>query len=130
MTGSEWVVEAYGCDAVRLADLTAMRAVFAAIIAEVRLNPVGDAVWHRFPEPGGMTGMQMLAESHLTVHTFPEHGSLCLNLFCCTPRPVWAFDVRLGELVGTTDVRVTGLLRHYGAVPQEPRVYRRVETNI
>lgn len=126
MTGSEWVVEAYGCDAVRLADLTAMRAVFAAIIAEARLNPVGDAVWHRFPEPGGITGMQMLAESHLTVHTFPEHGSLCLNVFCCTPRAAWAFDQRLGELVGATDVRVTGLLRHYGAVPQDALVYTRV----
>jgi len=122
MTGSEWVVEAYGCDAVRLGDLTAMRALFRAIVTELRLHPVGKAVWHRFPEPGGITGLQMLAESHLTVHTFPEHASLCLNVFCCTPRAAWAFDERLHDLVGATDVRVTGLLRNYAAAPQDSRV--------
>lgn len=86
MNGTEWVVEAHGCDPVRLASVPALHTVFATIIAELDLHPVGEALWHQFPSPGGITGMQMLAESHLTVHTFPEHASLCLNLFCCTPR--------------------------------------------
>jgi S-adenosylmethionine decarboxylase len=114
MNGSEWVVEAYGCDPVRLGDARAMYALFEAITRELSLNPVGEALWHRFPSPGGVTGMLMLAESHLTVHTFPEHASLCLNLFCCTPRPEWNWEARLQELVGATDVRVRTLTRAYG----------------
>ncbi|MES2523019.1 MAG: S-adenosylmethionine decarboxylase [Gemmatimonadota bacterium] len=117
MTGSEWVVEAYGCDPVRLADVASMRALFSAMVDELALNPVGEALWHRFPEPGGITGMLLLAESHLTVHTFPEHGSLCINLFCCTPRDGWAWDTRLAALVGAETVQTRVLTREYAAVP-------------
>lgn len=113
MNGSEWVVEAYGCDAVRLGDVRAMRALFDAMVAELGLHPVGDSVWHTFPGPGGVTGMLMLAESHLTVHTFPEHASLCLNLFCCTPRAEWPFADRLADLAGADAVTVRRFDRDY-----------------
>ncbi len=117
MSGQEWIVEAYGCDPVRLADVSAMRAVFDAMVHELVLHPVGDALWHRFPEPGGITGLLMLAESHLTVHTFPEHESACLNLFCCTARPEWDFESRLSHLLGASDVRVTRVTREYVSLP-------------
>ena len=113
MNGSEWVVEAYGCDPMRLASLVALRAVFDAAVDELGLNPVGAAQWHQFPAPGGVTGLQMLSESHLTVHTFPEHASLCLNLFCCTPRPEWPWADRLAALVGASSVMVRQLERAY-----------------
>jgi S-adenosylmethionine decarboxylase len=117
MTGHEWVVEAHGCDPVRLASLDALGALVDAMVRELALHPVAPALWHRFPAPGGITGLLMLAESHLTVHTFPEHGSLCLNLFCCTPRAAWPFAQRLEQLVGATDVRVRTLVRDYAAQP-------------
>jgi len=60
--------------------------------------------------------MLLLAESHLTVHTFPEHRSLCLNLFCCTPRPAWPFAERLAEAVGAERVSVRHLSREYGSM--------------
>ena len=113
MNGSEWVVEAYGCDPGRLGDVHALKRLFDALVQELALNPVGEALWHRFPMPGGVTGMLMLAESHLTVHTFPEHASLCMNLFCCTPKGDWSFSKRLGELVGAREVSVRRLDRIY-----------------
>jgi S-adenosylmethionine decarboxylase len=59
--------------------------------------------------------MVLLAESHLTVHTFPEHGSLCLNLFCCRPRPEWAFAAELRARFGADHVTVRALDRPYAA---------------
>jgi len=115
--GDEWIVEARGCDAVRLADVQALQQLFASVVEELALNPVGEAQWHRFPGPGGVTGMLMLSESHLTVHTFPEHASACLNLFCCTPRATWAWQARLHELLGATEVQVRHVRREYGPVP-------------
>lgn len=114
-TGSESIVEAYGCDPVRLADPVSLRALFGAIVNELSLHPVGDAVWHQFPTPGGITGMIMLAESHLTVHTFPEHASACINLFCCTPRAAYDWHARLTALLGAETVRVRELAREYTA---------------
>ncbi len=118
-TGSEWVVEAFGCEPERLRDVAALQAVFDAAVHELALHPVGHAVWHGFPTPGGVTGMQMLAESHLTVHTFPEHASACFNLFCCTPRPAWDWAGRLAALLGATDVQVRVLARDYAPQPAE-----------
>lgn len=111
--GEEWIVEAHGCDAARLADVAALQHLFSCIVRELQLHPVGDAQWHRFPGPGGVTGMLMLAESHLTIHTFPEHASACLNLFCCTPREAWSWDERLSTMLGATTVRVRHVHRDY-----------------
>src|SRR5690242_7819866 len=72
ISGLEWVVDARGCDAALIADLPTLRTLFTQIIEDLGLTPVADAVWHVFPAPGGITGLFALAESHLTVHTFPE----------------------------------------------------------
>jgi S-adenosylmethionine decarboxylase len=114
-TGREWLVEAFGCDAERLTRVDALQRLFEVAVQELALHPVGDAVWHQFPAPGGITGLWLLAESHLTVHTFPEFKSACINLFCCTPRRSWEWDVRLAALLGATDVRVRSVTRAYGA---------------
>ncbi|MEP6766532.1 MAG: S-adenosylmethionine decarboxylase [Gemmatimonadaceae bacterium] len=113
MNGREWIVEAFGCSAERLCDLHTMKKLFDAMISELALNPVGEAQWHSFPFPGGITGVCILAESHLTVHTFPEHESLCLNLFCCTERARWDFGEKLREHVGAERVIVRVLEREY-----------------
>jgi len=111
--GDEWIVEAFGWDAERLADRAALAALLDTIEHDLALRPIGAGQWHVFPPPGGITGMLLLAESHLTVHTFPEHGSLCLNLFCCTPRATWPFAERLTELLGAERVTVRHLVRTY-----------------
>lgn len=113
MSGREWVVEAHGCDAAALADLARLRALFARLIDELALRPVGAAVWHQFPSTGGITGLCLLAESHLACHTFPEYGSLCLNLFCCKPRPDWNFAAYLEREFAARSVRVRRLERPY-----------------
>jgi S-adenosylmethionine decarboxylase len=112
--GEEWIVEAFGCDAILLADQAVVLQLCDRIVAELALNPIGGGQWHVFPPPGGITGMLLLAESHLTVHTFPEHASLCLNLFCCAPRPEWPFAERLAEVLGARTVAVRRIERVYG----------------
>jgi S-adenosylmethionine decarboxylase len=91
------------------------------IVDTVGLTPVGEPLWHAFPGPGGVTGLVLLAESHLTVHTFPEHGSLCLNLFCCTARDREATATALARAlerqVGPEQVAVRHLPRDYGPLP-------------
>lgn len=111
--GREWMVEAFGCDAGRLADPAALAGLVDEMVDALALTPVAPAQWHRFPHPGGITGLLLLAESHLALHTFPEHGSLCLNLFCCRPRPEWDYREGLARAVGATRVVVRQVAREY-----------------
>jgi S-adenosylmethionine decarboxylase len=113
MSGVEWIVEAHGCPPAGLRDLALLRTLFSALIDDLDLHTVGAIQWHQFPNTGGITGLALLSESHLACHTFPEHGSLCLNLFSCRPRPRWDFETRLREYLGAQDVRVRDVARAY-----------------
>jgi len=116
MNGIEWIVEAHGCSPSALADLSVLRGLFERIIADLKLRPVGKTQWHQFPRTGGLTGLCLLAESHLTCHTFPEFGSLCLNLFCCVPRSEWDFTNHLSGILGASSVTVRRVVRPYSEV--------------
>jgi S-adenosylmethionine decarboxylase len=39
--------------------------------------------WHHFGEGFGYTGVVILAESHISVHSWPEHGYSALDIFMC-----------------------------------------------
>ena len=113
MHGREWVVDAYGCDPAALRDLDKLRGLFARLIQELALRPVQEPTWHQFPNTGGITGLCLLAESHLACHTFPEYGTLCLNLFCCRVRPDWDFEGNLKQEFAAQTVRVRRVERRY-----------------
>ncbi len=113
VSGSEWIIEAHGCGAESLKDLARLNALFERIIEGMDLHPVDDGAWHRFPSPGGITGLRLLSESHIACHTFPEYGSICLNVFCCKPRPDWDFQTVLETLFGAHSVTVRRLERPY-----------------
>lgn len=49
-----------------------------------RLNSsVLDVCTHKF-HPVGVTAVVMIAESHLSIHTWPEHGYAALDIFTCS----------------------------------------------
>jgi len=116
MNGIEWVVDAHGCAAESLRNLELLRELFDRIISGLGLRPIGETRWHQFPNTGGITGLCLLAESHLACHTFPEFGSLCLNLFCCVPREVWDFERALATVFGATSITVRTVARPYSCI--------------
>jgi S-adenosylmethionine decarboxylase len=109
--GAEWLVDASGCSSDALTSAPVLRRLFDRIIADLDLHPVGQPHFHVFPPPGGITGFVILSESHLACHTYPEHGILTINLYCCRPRPEWAWSERLAEIVGAAHVEVREVTR-------------------
>ena len=46
--GTEWLIDASGCDAEALANLDRLRAVFDRIIRDLNLHVLGEVAWHQF----------------------------------------------------------------------------------
>jgi S-adenosylmethionine decarboxylase len=104
--GTEWLVDAKGCSAEALCDIETIRRVCDQVIRDLALQVVGEPQWHQFPQPGGVTGLYLLTESHLACHTYPETGIATFNLYCCKTRPEWRWENKLTELLGATRVQV------------------------
>jgi len=113
LAGVEWLLEVYGCPQASLRNREILTRLFQSIIARMNLKPLGDCIWHQFPDTGGMTGFWLLQESHLAIHTFPEFQSACLNVFCCSQRPAIEWESLLAETLGAKEVRIREYLRVY-----------------
>ncbi|MDY7226743.1 S-adenosylmethionine decarboxylase [Hyalangium sp. s54d21] len=100
-----------GCAPERLKDQVALSALFEELIVLLELKVVGQPQWHVFPEPGGITGLTLLAESHLCIHTFPEHGFAALNVYCCRTRARPDFEALVARHLGAQGCHVRELAR-------------------
>lgn len=109
--GAEWIVDAEGCSPEHLRDKKIIQQICERLIADLNLQVVGEPMWHIFPEPGGVTGLYLLTESHIACHTYPEIGLATFNLYCCRPRPRWAWEENFSEMLGATGVSVQYLQR-------------------
>ena len=110
IVGTEWLIEATDCDPERLRDESLLRDLFARVIHDLGLKAI-DAVWHKFPGEGGITGLVALTESHLACHTYPEHGTATFNLYCCRTRPEWDWESNLKSALGAETVSVMRIER-------------------
>jgi S-adenosylmethionine decarboxylase len=89
MDGLHLTADLQGCPPLLAAmtDVDALRRHCLAAVAASGLQPVGE-LFHRFPVPegggpAGITGVVLLAESHLAVHTWPERGAVTLDVYVC-----------------------------------------------
>ena len=104
--GTEWLIDASGCDQAALADLDRLREIFERVVRDLGLNVLGEIAWHQFDQPNGISGLALLSESHLTCHTYPEFRAATFNLYCCRNRASWPWETTLKEMLGATDVKV------------------------
>ena len=104
--GIEWFVDGHDCVPAKLRDRAAVLGLLDRIVAAMDLHVISTAV-HVFPGAGGITALYLLAESHLTIHTFPETGTATLNAYCCRPRVPAPWRELFGELLGARDVTAT-----------------------
>lgn len=88
MNGLHLTADLRGCaDLARLVDVTGLATQCRRFTEAAGLTVVGEH-WHRFPDgadgqPGGLTGMLLLAESHVALHTWPELAAVTLDVYVC-----------------------------------------------
>ena len=79
--GSHILIEAYDCDPEILDDIEVVEEtmVDAALKAGAEVREVA---FHKF-SPQGVSGVVVISESHLSVHTWPEFGYAAVDVFTC-----------------------------------------------
>ena len=92
MQGLHLTADLHGCRADRplMTDPQALRTLCLAAVGAAGLQPVGE-LFHRFSQvaaseglaPVGITGVVLLKESHLAVHTWPELAAVTLDVYVC-----------------------------------------------
>ena len=79
--GKHWIIELYGCEASLLCDPLEMeRALQNAALAMGAT--IVQSNFHHFA-PLGVSGVVVIQESHLTIHTWPEHAYAAIDIFTC-----------------------------------------------
>lgn len=94
MFGPHLILEAYGCPKAPLADLSLISETLDAYPAQLDMTKIMPPYVFKYqgtvPEDWGVSGVVLIAESHISIHTFPDKGFVTLDIFSCRD-----FDVDL-----------------------------------
>ena len=107
--GRHLIAEYYDCDSHVLDDVDTVRGAMLDAATAVGATVIGEA-FHRF-EPQGLSGTVVIAESHLSIHTWPENGYVAVDIYTCGGLdPRRGFEL-LAERLGAGSSRVQEILR-------------------
>ncbi len=76
------LLEFHGCDAEVLSRVRTIRERLLAAVTAAN-GTIVKPVFHEF-SPWGVSGVVVIAESHVTIHTWPEHGYAAVDIFSCS----------------------------------------------
>ncbi|OEH91870.1 adenosylmethionine decarboxylase [Bacillus solimangrovi] len=82
--GRHVIAELWDCNTDKLNDMDLIERIFvdAALKAGAEVREVA---FHKFA-PHGVSGVVIISESHLTIHSFPEHGYASIDVYTCGDR--------------------------------------------
>lgn len=113
--GRHILCEAFGCDAERLNDRQWVEDTMVQAALEAGAE-VREVAFHQF-SPQGVSGVVVISESHLAIHTWPEIGYAAIDVFTCgnTVDPWQACNYLIkhfkAQNATTTEVK-RGVFRH------------------
>ena len=108
--GTHLLLDLKGCNAELLDDIDYIREVVLTAAREAGASVVGET-FHKF-RPIGVTGIVAIAESHISIHTWPEHSYAAADIFTCgqSLTPLRAADL-IVEMLECADVSISDVKR-------------------
>ena len=79
--GRHLIIEFYGCDVAAIDNVSRIREGMLGAAEKVGATIVGETFHHYSPQ--GVSGTVVIAESHLSVHTWPEAGYVAVDIYTC-----------------------------------------------
>lgn len=115
--GTHCILEIHGCPFEKLNDEAFVRHALAEACRH-GMSTLLQLTSHKF-EPQGVTSLALLAESHISIHTWPENGYAAVDVFTCGPtaRPTLACEYLI-EAFSATDHHLRVLPRGGAPAPE------------
>jgi S-adenosylmethionine decarboxylase len=108
--GTHIVCELSGCDAAALTDVEAVAGMMVRAARKANATVVTKA-FHRF-QPHGVSGVVVIQESHLSIHTWPETGYAAMDFYTCGEHTdPWAACEYAAQCLGATTMITTEVKR-------------------
>lgn len=113
--GTHLLVDLFGCDG--LDDPARVEGALLAAIAAAGATLL-DLKLHHFGSGQGVTGVALLAESHISIHSWPEHRYAAVDIFLCGVRhDLDAALAALREALLPERIEQQRIRRGFGAAP-------------
>ena len=121
--GTHLLVELRCCSSKLLNDLKKVEEILVAAAREANATVI-ESRFHKF-SPFGISGVVVIAESHLTIHTWPEYGYAAVDVFTCGEvlKPEIAVNYMIDKFQSKSPSIVEvkrGLLSREGRLPHKP----------
>ncbi len=79
--GKQILIELKDCNAVLLNDIEYLRTLLTDVATAIGATVVKDSFYQFTPQ--GVSGVVIIAESHISIHTWPEHCYAAVDVFTC-----------------------------------------------
>lgn len=101
--GRQILVEFYDCDSDKINDVEYVETAFLEATRKSKATIISHN-FHKF-SPHGISGVVVIAESHVTIHSWPEYNYAAVDIFTCgdTIDP-WVIQEFLKEAFDSTNI--------------------------
>jgi len=114
--GRQMLVELYDCDRDLLNSQEFIRNAMIAAVEKAKATIVA-STFHHF-SPHGVSGVVVIAESHVAVHTWPEYGYAAVDVFTCGESiDPWIIHTDLKDTLQSSSTSVTEIKRGLFDIP-------------
>ncbi len=79
--GHHWLIEFSNCNPSQLSEVKTIEAILLEAAHRIKATVLSSS-FHQFA-PVGVSGVIIIQESHLTIHTWPEHHYAAVDIFTC-----------------------------------------------
>ncbi|MBU9721159.1 MULTISPECIES: adenosylmethionine decarboxylase [Bacillaceae] len=112
--GRHVIAELWDCDTEKLNNINYIERLFvdAALKAGAEVREVA---FHKFA-PQGVSGVVIISESHLTIHSFPEHGYASIDVYTCGNLDPNVASQYISEKLNAKSTEVVELPRGMGPI--------------
>ena len=85
--GPHLMLDGYGCDKAKLQDLNLIYRILDELPTRIGMTKIMPPYVFKYsglkPEDWGLSGFVLIAESHISIHTFPEKNFVSVDIFSC-----------------------------------------------